>query len=66
MESFVENERESVSDLCKIGNTTRKQNMVIKRKRSGIIKSYGKSHKSGVKLIDRNTKKLMQMLVITE
>ena len=64
---FVENERESVSDLSKIGNTIiRKRNMVFERKRSGIIKKNRKSiirALSGVKLIDRNnTKELMRML----
>ena len=34
----IEGEKESVSDLCKIGNTTWKRNMVFGRKKSGVIK----------------------------
>ena len=37
MKKGFKDERESVSDLCKIGNTILKQNIVFDRKRSGII-----------------------------
>ena len=32
---FVKDENESLSNLCKIGNTVWKQNMVFEKKRSG-------------------------------
>ena len=55
---------ESVSDLCKIGNTTWKRNTLFKR--SETIRKTERATirvKCRMKLIDRkNTKELMQML----
>ena len=70
--TFAENERKSVSDLCKIGNTIQNRNIVFERERerSGISKkrTVGTMKRviCEVKLIDRkNAKELMQILGIT-
>ena len=53
---FDKDEKEKVSNLCKIGNTIWKQNMVFERREVELLRRTDRAMR-GVKLIDqKNTK----------